>query len=103
MNQIQHKCGASFKHEVELSENFSGYKVSSQLRKLGNSMPTGLIANLAAEIVTTDGKSKVIVFYEDTSSWPDCDSELDIKLSSEGAQTVVTPTVVISLIGAITR
>ena len=108
MNQIQHKRGSTFSLAFSLPDCidegfFSTWKVEAQLRKEGNTMPSGLIANLTAQWDDPVKAKNILVYYKDTSSWPLGLAELDIQLVSIDGFKRSTETVIIDLIHGVTK
>ena len=108
MNQIQHKRGSTFSLAFSLPDCidegfFSTWKVEAQLRKEGNTMPSGLIANLSAFWDDPIKAKNIVVFYKDTSSWPNCSAVLDIKLTSLEEQSRHTESIYVAIVQGVTK
>lgn len=108
MNQIQHKRGSTFSLAFSLPDCidegfFSTWKVEAQLRKEGNTMPSGLIANLSASWENSYKAKTILVFHKDTSMWPNCSAVMDIRLISEDGQTKHTESVYIAIVQGVTK
>ena len=108
MNQIQHKRGSTFSLAFSLPDCidegfFSTWKVEAQLRKEGNTMPSGLIANLSASWDDPKKAKNILVFHKETSSWPNCSAVMDIRLTSVDSQVRHTESVYIAIVQGVTK
>lgn len=108
MNQIQHKRGSTFSLAFSLPDCidegfFSTWKVEAQLRKEGNTMPSGLIANLSASWDDPSKAKNIIVFHKDTSSWPSCLAVMDIRLTSVDGQVRHSESIYVTIDQGVTK
>lgn len=108
MNPIQHKRGSTFSLAFSLPDCidegfFSTWKVEAQLRKEGNTMPSGLIAQLSAQWDDPFKAKNILLFYEDTTSWAVCDAYLDVRLVSSTGHVRHSESVPVSIISGVTK
>lgn len=105
---VPFKAGSTFSFMFKIPDNipdgyFSDWALSAQLRKKGNSMPSGLIAYISCYWLNKEESRYVGFFHNLTEDWPKGIAELDVLLTSPSGQKVRSNTVLFNIQRGVTQ
>lgn len=105
---VPFKRGSSFSFAMLIPDSvpdgtLASWVPTSQIRRVHNDSPSGLIANIA--VYWDDPvKARMLVFHHNvTDRWPSGEAELDVLFTSAGGQTIRSTTVLFNILRGITK
>ena len=105
---ISFKRGSTFAFVVTIPEKlpdgyFQDWEIESQMRRLKDSTPNGLIANLGSRWDNSQTTRKLIIFDAMTDRWPVGMAEMDVLFRAGTGYRIRTKTLVFNINRGITR
>lgn len=105
---IKFKRGASFSTSLKIPDvlpdgTFRGWTPKAQIRRVGNDLASGLIADLPVVWLDAGSTRLLIIQNDSTEDWPVCEAEFDVLFVSPKGQKVRSNTIKVSILKGVTR
>lgn len=88
------------------ASNFADWLVHSQIRKMNNNQPSGLIADLQVSPIQTNEPNELqfLIYHEDTSAWPIGLAEIDLAfVHPQSGHTLMTQRRAVEITRSVTK